>query len=53
MVIDILLECVVVTVDDMKSILSKSKWISWHCHVKRNLCKHVLRSQSPRSAQGL
>ena len=41
-VVNLFLECAVSTVNDMKSIFCKSKWTSWHCHVKRNKCKHVL-----------
>jgi len=35
MVINLLLEHVVVTVNDMISIFFKSKCTSWHCHVKK------------------
>jgi len=35
MVIKLLLEFVVVTVNGMKCIFFMSKWISLHCHAKR------------------
>jgi len=47
MVINFLLECVITTVNVIKSTFFKSKWRLWHCHVKRNQCKHVLWSESP------
>jgi len=31
MVINLLVECVIVTVNDMIRIFFKSKWTSWHC----------------------
>jgi len=35
MVINLLLECAMTTVNDMIRIFFKSKWVSWHCHVKK------------------
>jgi len=35
MVINLLLEHVVVTLNVMISTFFKSKWTSWHCHVKK------------------
>ena len=37
MVINLLLGCVVMTLNEMKRIFFKSKWTSWHCHVKKKL----------------
>jgi len=41
-----MLEHVIVTVNDIIKIYFKSKWTSWHCHVKKNKLVHVLRSES-------
>jgi len=35
MVINMLLDCVVSSVNDMKSTFFEFKWTSWHCHVKK------------------
>jgi len=35
MVINLLREHVIVTVNDMIRIFFKSEWTSWHCHVKK------------------
>ena len=54
MVITLLLECVIVTVNDMISIFLKFMWTSsWHCHIKRNWCMCCDRKARAASAQDL
>jgi len=52
-VINLLLEHVTVTVNDMIRIFFKSKWTSWHCHVKKNWCMCCDRKARAASAQDL
>ena len=46
-------ECVIVTVNDMIRIFYKSKWTSWHSHVKKNWCMCCDRKARAESVQDL